>query len=65
MTRFSLLRNDQTLFRDPDVFKLTRMPDNHRNGVDIQETIGKGLPDDPELMRIIAGRVDRGEDQAR
>ncbi|MHC1630672.1 MAG: hypothetical protein ACXQTG_06995 [Methanoculleaceae archaeon] len=59
------LRYDQILFRDREVFEFTHIPGNHRNGVDTQETIGKGLLENPELMRNIAGQVDRGEDRAR
>ena len=63
MTRFPLLRYDQILFRDREVFEFTHMPGDHRNGVDTQETIGKGLP---EIMRIlqdewIEEKIKRGE----
>ncbi|MDV4343074.1 hypothetical protein HL657_07805 [Methanoculleus sp. YWC-01] len=61
MTR--LLRSDQTLFRDREVFGFTHMPDNHPRGVDTQETIGKGLPESPGLMqdRLIEEKIKRGE----
>ena len=51
------LRYDETLFRDREVFEFTHMPGDHRNGVDTQETIGKGLPENPELMRILQDRL--------
>jgi len=51
------LRYDQILFCDREVFEFTHMPGNHRNGVDTQETIGKGLPENPELMRILQDRL--------
>ncbi len=57
------LRYDQILFRGREIFEFIHMPDDHPNGVDTQETIGRGLP---EIMRIlqddwIEEKIKRGE----